>query len=70
MSNEKKIIKVHLHKSFNGKNDYYFSNLSKIYSILSSSLLGICKQALINYKFYDKEFYANSFCTIETITLY
>lgn len=69
MNKSKEIIKVHLHQQYNGKNDYYFSNLSIMYSILTSQLLGICRQSVINAKLYQKRFYANSFCTMEIVTV-
>ena len=69
MGKSKEIIKVHLHQPRNGRSDYYFSNLTGVYHLLTSQTLGICRQALINAKFYEKRFYANSFCTIEAITL-
>ncbi len=69
MGKTKEIIKVHLHKEYNGKTDYYVSNLTMLYVVLSSKVLGICRQALINYKFYEKRFYANSFCVMEVVTL-
>ena len=69
MSKSKEIIKVHLHQQHNGRSDFYFNNLTGVYRLLTSQVLGICRQALINAKFYERRFYANSFCTIEAITL-
>lgn len=67
MAKQKEIIKVHFHKSRDGKHDYYFGCLTSMYQYLTSMELGICRQALNNTKFREKRFYANSFCTIELI---
>jgi hypothetical protein len=69
MAKQKDIIKVHLHYPYQGKTDFYYSNLTNLYSYFSSHILGICRQSLINAKLYDKRFYANAFCTIEIVTL-
>lgn len=69
MNKTKEIIKVHLHCPFNEKSDYYFSNLANMYSILTPQILGICRQSVINAKLYQKRFYANSFCTMEIVTV-
>ena len=70
MTNERKIIKVHLHHPYNGQSDFYFNNTAIMYCVLTSQVLGICRQALINTKFVEKQFYANQFCVMEYVTLY
>lgn len=69
MVKTQEIIKVHLHHPYNGQSDYYFSNLTKLYGTLTSQIVGICRQALINTKFIEKRFYANQFCVMEYVTL-
>lgn len=69
MSKSKEIIKVRFHQPLNGRYEYYFTNLAALYKQLTSQSLGICRQALINAKFYEKHFYANAYCIIETVTL-
>ncbi|MBQ6067948.1 MAG: hypothetical protein IJK84_00455 [Bacteroidales bacterium] len=69
MPKKQDIIKVHLHHPHNGQSDFYFRNLTALYAGLTSQVIGICRQALINTKFMEKRFYANQFCTIEVVIL-
>ncbi len=67
----KNIIKVHLHKPYNGRDDYFFTTLSKIYAILSPEILGISYGGLTNVKILNSGFYANRCCviTVEPLNL-
>lgn len=60
----KSIIKVHLHKPYNGKTDYFFTTLSKIYRLLNAEVVGISYGGLTNVKILSTKFYANRCCTI------
>lgn len=64
-----KIVHLHLHKSFNGKTDFYYANISDMFDALSSTIIGVAPQTLRNYRINENEFYANKYCTIEIITL-
>ena len=64
-----KIVHLHLHKPHEGKNDWYFASLSKLYEKMHPNTVGVTRQSLRNYRFNEKQFYANKFCTIELITL-
>lgn len=64
-----KIIYLHLHKPMEGKMDFYFASLADMYDKMHPNDVGVSRQSLWNYKFFERCFYANKFCTIELITL-
>ena len=63
------LVRVRLYKQYAGRCDYYFKTLKGIYRTLPTEVVGICYQALVNYKFNEKRFYANQFCTMDIITV-
>lgn len=60
----KTIIKVHLHKPYAGKTDFFFTSLAKIYGILPTEVVGISYGGLTNVKILTTQFYANRCCVI------
>ncbi|MBQ0161085.1 MAG: hypothetical protein KBT28_10775 [Bacteroidales bacterium] len=66
----KKIIHVRLHIPITSGQDFYFSNIRQIYSVLNPKQVGITYSALVNTKFSYTHYYANKNCVITTETLY
>jgi len=64
-----KIVYLHLHKPKEGKMDWYFASLSDLYAKMHPNDIGVTRQSLRNYRFNERGFYANKYCTIELITL-
>lgn len=64
-----KIVYLHLHKPLEGKMDWYFPSLGRMYEMMHPNTVGVTRQSLRNYRFNDRGFYANKYCTIELITL-
>lgn len=58
------IYHVHLHYPHNGQTEFYFRNRTTMCEHLNSTLLGVCYQALTNYKLEQKRIYANRLCVI------
>ena len=64
-----KIVHLHLYRSEEGLMDFYFASLSNMFRKMHPNKIGICPQSLRNFRFNERRFYANKFCTIELITL-
>lgn len=63
------IIYLHLHRPIEGRMDYYFASLSDMYDAMNPNDIGVTRQSLRNYRFNERCFYANKYCTIERITI-
>lgn len=66
---KEKIVYLHLHQPLEGKMDWYFPSLGRMYEKMHPNTIGVARQSLRNNRFNERGFYANRFCTIELITL-
>ena len=69
MRGGEKIVHVHLHRPDEGLMDFYFHSVDAMCRKMTAQKIGVCARTLYNIKFYERQFYANSLCTIELITL-